>query len=136
MDANEQLRLLRLTVKQWRVDEDPGVRNAHAREIVEYFEALDSHLSAGGTPPEAWSEGPDAPELDDQGPRYVLLYLAGNGIYAVVDTERDNLVVAEFAKQPEALRCAYRLNGGDLTAGLPERDDDYTPAAINRTTDQ
>lgn len=26
------------------------------------YRALDAHLSAGGSPPEAWREGPDAPE--------------------------------------------------------------------------
>jgi hypothetical protein len=100
VDVNEQLRLLRLTVKQWRVDEDPGVRHAHAREIAEYFEALDSHLSAGGRPPEAWAEGPDAPELDD-----------------------DHLCDDE---------CGDPSHPRDVHL----RDDDYTPAAINRTTDQ
>lgn len=60
MDPNETLRLLRLTIKQMRVDEDPGVRKAHAEEVAEYFEALDQWLSRGGFPPEAWREGPDA----------------------------------------------------------------------------
>jgi hypothetical protein len=60
MDPNETLRLLRLTIKQLRVDEDPGVRKAHADEIADYFDALDEWLSRGGFPPEVWREGPDA----------------------------------------------------------------------------
>jgi hypothetical protein len=61
-DANELLRLLRLTIKQMRVDDDEEVRRAHAAEVAEHFDVLDSHLSAGGWPPEAWREGPDAPD--------------------------------------------------------------------------
>lgn len=56
MDPNETLRLLRLTVKQMRADEDPAVRKAHADEIAEYVEALDEWLSSGGFLPEAWSK--------------------------------------------------------------------------------
>lgn len=54
MDPNEALRLLRLTIKQMRVDEDPGVRAAHAAEIAEYAEALDEWLSKGGFMPADW----------------------------------------------------------------------------------
>jgi hypothetical protein len=36
-------------------------------EFRRTFDALDAHLSAGGTPPEAWSEGPDEPVMDSLG---------------------------------------------------------------------
>lgn len=56
MDPNETLRLLRLTIAQMRVDENPDIRKAHAAEVAEYFEALDEWLSRGGFLPAAWSE--------------------------------------------------------------------------------
>lgn len=76
MDPNETLRLLRLTIKQMRVDDHPDVRKAHADEVAEYFEALDGWLSGGGFPPEAWREGPDAIAEDRQGPGMVPDLLA------------------------------------------------------------
>ena len=58
---------------------DPNAKLAHIRylingdlnqsgygSLIEAFQDLDAHLSAGGTPPEAWREGPDAPA--DSGP--------------------------------------------------------------------
>lgn len=54
MDPNEALRLIRLTIKQMRVDTDPGVRKAHADEIAEYFEGLDEWLSRDGFLPDDW----------------------------------------------------------------------------------
>ena len=55
MDPNEVLRLLRLTCKQFAVDEHPAIRQAHAEEIIEHFEALDEWLSRGGFLPADWS---------------------------------------------------------------------------------
>lgn len=55
MDPNETLRLLRLTIAQMRVDENPDIRKAHADEIAEYAEALDDWLSCGGFLPAAWA---------------------------------------------------------------------------------
>lgn len=57
MDPNETLRLLRLTVKQMRVDENPDIRAAHADEVAEYVEALDEWLTEGGFLPHAWKAG-------------------------------------------------------------------------------
>lgn len=54
MDPNEALRVLRLTIKQMRVDEHPDIRRAHAEEIAEHFEALDGWLSTGGFAPQDW----------------------------------------------------------------------------------
>jgi len=54
MDPNEALRLIRLTIKQMRVDTDPGVRAAHAEEIAVYFEGLDKWLSNDGFIPDDW----------------------------------------------------------------------------------
>jgi hypothetical protein len=36
-----------------------------ARQLLMQFVLLDSHLSNGGSPPEAWSEGPDEPVMDE-----------------------------------------------------------------------
>lgn len=55
MDPNETLRMLRLTIKQLRVDEDSDVWEAHANEICEYVEALDDWLTNGGFLPADWS---------------------------------------------------------------------------------
>jgi hypothetical protein len=38
---------------------------AMADDLAETVHELDAHLSAGGTPPEAWSESPDAPHMDE-----------------------------------------------------------------------
>ena len=54
MDPNETLRLIRLTIKQMDVDENPYIKAAHAEEIAEYFEALDEWLSKGGFLPTHW----------------------------------------------------------------------------------
>jgi hypothetical protein len=56
MDPSETLRLLRLTIAQMQVDEDPGVLRAHAAEVAEYFEALDTWLSDGGFLPQPWAQ--------------------------------------------------------------------------------
>lgn len=55
MDPDETLRQLRLTIKQMAVEEKGGVLwTAHAAEVVEYVEALDGWLSAGGFVPADW----------------------------------------------------------------------------------
>jgi hypothetical protein len=54
MDPNETLRLLRLTLKQMKADTDPAIRQAHADEAAEHFNALDNWMSSGGFLPEAW----------------------------------------------------------------------------------
>lgn len=38
--------------------------NSAARLLADTFDKLDAHLTAGGAPPEAWREGPDAPADD------------------------------------------------------------------------
>jgi hypothetical protein len=96
MDANAKLGRLRYLT----AGDPDNLTAAGVRELVAAFRALDSHLSAGGRPPEAWAEGPDAPELDD-----------------------DHLCDDE---------CGDPSHPRDVHL----RDDDYTPAAINRTTDQ
>lgn len=55
MDPTETLRLLRLTIKQQRVDEHPLLRTAQSEEIAECFEALDEWLSKGGFLPADWN---------------------------------------------------------------------------------
>jgi len=54
MDPNETLRLLRLTIMQMAVDEQPAVWAAHAREVTEYVEKLDQWLNTGGFLPADW----------------------------------------------------------------------------------
>jgi len=58
MDIDETLRLLRLTIAQMGV-EVPGCAEwvAHAREVTEYFEAIDEWLGKGGYLPQAWWDG-------------------------------------------------------------------------------
>lgn len=55
MDPTETLRLLRLTIKQYHVDDDPDVKAAHADEITEYVEALDGWMTSGGFLPNQWA---------------------------------------------------------------------------------
>jgi len=59
MDPNELLRLLRLTIKQMRVDTDPAIKLAHAEEIAEYVENLDEWLSRDGFLPADWESDDD-----------------------------------------------------------------------------
>jgi hypothetical protein len=49
------------------------------RVLAELFSDLDTHLSTGGTPPEAWREGPDAPGCACDGSEpYVLHYISAD----------------------------------------------------------
>jgi hypothetical protein len=57
MDPNETLRLLRLTIKQMGVEPKNAIWMAHAEEVVEYVEALDTWLSSGGFIPDDWKAG-------------------------------------------------------------------------------
>ena len=64
MDPDETLRLLRLTIKQMRSEghqDFQAVWIAHAKEVVEYVEALDEWLSKGGYPPMSWLTREDRP---------------------------------------------------------------------------
>lgn len=60
MDPNEALRLMRLTIKQMRVEDRPvgGIARPefvqHARDLAEYAEALDGWLSRDGVLPLDW----------------------------------------------------------------------------------
>ena len=59
MDPDEALRIIRLTIRQMRV-EDPGPPQEaptyvqHARDLAEHVEALDEWLTKGGFPPAVW----------------------------------------------------------------------------------
>lgn len=55
MDPDETLRLIRLTIKQMKVDDNVKILTAHADELIEYFEALDKWLTEGGFSPVEWS---------------------------------------------------------------------------------
>lgn len=59
MDPNEALRLIRLTIKQMRVDTDPFIKQAHAEELAEYVEGLDEWLSRDGILPDDWKAEED-----------------------------------------------------------------------------
>lgn len=66
MDPNETLRQIRDEVQAIRAcsEDTPANREAvasHAFDLAERVKALDSWLSQGGFPPEAWREGPDVP---------------------------------------------------------------------------
>lgn len=56
--------LARLRQLGQRVRAGGGADPLTALQLFEAVDALDDHLSAGGTPPTSWSEGPDAPQLD------------------------------------------------------------------------
>jgi hypothetical protein len=65
MNANQQLykiRHLSAMVEQDMAAGEPYDRAAGF--LVNAIRELDAHLSAGGAPPEAWREGPDAPGAD------------------------------------------------------------------------
>ena len=55
MDPNENLRLIRLTIKQMKADDNAVIFAAHGGEVAEYFEALDGWLSKGGFLPSDWA---------------------------------------------------------------------------------
>lgn len=52
--------------RQARILSATRVDPEDARTLARAFRELDIHLSAGGTPPEEWREGPDAPATDDE----------------------------------------------------------------------
>lgn len=65
MNADQYLAHARLMVARYRQAAEANEPTDRAAGfLVEDFDALDALLSAGGAPPEAWHEGPDAPELD------------------------------------------------------------------------
>lgn len=66
MDANAKLDDIRSYYAEVESATDAGKARAFDALVAEVM-ALDIYLSAGGTPPEEWREGPDAPELNDDG---------------------------------------------------------------------
>lgn len=66
MDTDEVLRKIRHSIKMARASKpgDEAVEHEYLYVAVGLFADLDNHLSNGGAPPEAWREGPDAPEMD------------------------------------------------------------------------
>lgn len=65
--------------------------------MVDLFADLDAHLSAGGTPPEAWREGPDAPASArywsmpaDPGAGHPMPY--AEHTYGIVDEEAGGII--------------------------------------------
>jgi len=95
-------------------------RDATTRQIANAFTELDAHLTAGGTPPEAWREGPDAPtepgqtwgwfaDSVDQRPApegmqvYAHWSLAHNGVNVEIDAP-DGLPLTVHINDWEAAR--------------------------------
>jgi hypothetical protein len=67
--------------------------------LGERFRALDDHLSGGGRPPEAWREGPDAPELDEDD-TYPWCYLCDKVFGRGRDRERDEHLRTAHTAEP------------------------------------
>lgn len=100
--------------------------------LVASIDALDAHLSAGGTPPEAWREGPDAPaedsdyswhgwEADEERPGVFLLTIEdpdGEEYATIVHRVCDGLL--------------YPLNGEVALAKMQRAD--HIVATLNRNT--
>lgn len=66
MDPTEALRMIRLYIKQLKIEDRPvGNANArlefvqHARDLAEAVEGLDGWLTAGGFLPAAWTNQAD-----------------------------------------------------------------------------
>lgn len=55
MNADDYVRLIRLTIGQMRVDDNAAVKLAHADELANYFTDLDNYLANGGRPPRVWT---------------------------------------------------------------------------------
>lgn len=72
------------------LDGDTAV--AALADLARIVRMLDAHLTAGGTPPEAWREGPDAPELDDEPAVYAIRRVPGSDSWNVVDTRTGYVV--------------------------------------------
>lgn len=91
-----------------------------AEWLAAQFMALDAHLSAGGRPPTAWVEGPDAPERDDDTVRDALCHA-----YLDVHTMLDERPVGAYrlSRTQDALAAALRavgLSGADALGYDPE----------------
>lgn len=69
MDANrvlDELREVQFQIDSYNDAGEPrfmGEWRRMAEGMAELFAKLDGYLQSGGTPPEVWREGPDAPEL-------------------------------------------------------------------------
>lgn len=66
MDADRMLASVRRAVERAYLAPEPQSAEGqrvmrHLVALADYVRALDSYLSQGGTPPEAWTEGPDVP---------------------------------------------------------------------------
>ena len=124
-DPNNLLGTLRECVQQWDTN---GARYESqdlsdlAESLVEAIRSLDSHLSCGGTPPTAWTEGPDASSQDSP----------LTGVRVLTATERvwlTRLLAAHAAEQslpPELAPLAEHLAepvgplGSQATAITPD----------------
>lgn len=55
MDVNDTLRIIRLTVKQYRIERrNPAMAVAYADQLAEHIESLDEWLTKGGFLPNEW----------------------------------------------------------------------------------
>jgi hypothetical protein len=107
-----------------------GSSTAHQtlETIAELFAGLDSHLAAGGTPPTAWAEGPDAPELDND---------PGAGLTIAVD-EQGRVIRASITPTPNtwtperdfAWTGIPDLDEAELAAWNRDRTDDLPPVGL------
>jgi hypothetical protein len=115
VNATETLGRLRRLARDVRVIyTDP---ESTARVFVDLFEALDSHLSAGGRPPEAWSEGPDEPYMDDEpgGIVSVEVNAAGDLVVGLRDDDYTPAGVDATDDDDEELPAGYaRDEAGDV----------------------
>jgi hypothetical protein len=114
-----------LTHLRTLVDESAFSINDRARALALAFRDLDAHLSAGGIPPEAWREGPDAPGtddvvqiggafLDDLDGYWLVTDAAGKALSQPFLTEQDAEDEAEAMREPgdteDAIAVAYVNN--------------------------
>lgn len=141
MDPNETLNKIRLGVAQalqladeYEADDDPPTHeDAEAYigmldELAQQFQALDDWLTRGGFPPEAWREGPDAPE--ERAHHYTRAEIVDGSGFAAGQT-----FTADPLGPPNPAHGELPGLTADYSRLPMGRDDDYTPAGIDRTTD-
>ena len=138
IDPNVTLSALRKRAEQARTavangsDYGPWLRTLLGY-LADEIEELDAHLSAGGQPPEAWREGPDAPSDDPYCAQHGQRFDSSIGCPGCIGTPAERLeylrreLRAErisYGELAELQDLAPHIEPGDVelleAAGVPE----------------
>jgi hypothetical protein len=134
MDVEQQLAVLRRMTDQL-LSSPPGdgvnETEVSAKDFVLRFRALDLHLSGGGVAPEAWVEGPDAPELGGRPVRWEDDADVPEGFGIIAHWSQVHEGVNVEMDVPNGLRVTVHYNewlAVDSVAGIGTNDGEPLPS--------